>query len=512
MRARGTTLTALPVALRLTLALTTSLRLTVARAIAMAALRLRYSLAVTLALGLSLAAAAVATLTLALALTLALTIAARFTTRFAGLTRGTWLARCSVATGGSLARLLAATTARTTTTRIAATARRVAPIRNRLRRDARVRLETFQHGARQFALDQAFDVAQQAVLIHANQRNRLALRTRAARTADTVHIVFRHVRQVEVDHVRQLVDVDAACGDVGGDQHAQRVGFELRKRARAGGLALVAVNRQRRDAVARELLGQAAGTVLGAREDQHLVPVVVAHKLGEQFALALAVHRIDALLDRLSRGVAACDFDQRRLVEQTVSQLADVVRERCGEQQVLALRRQDVEDLADVVDEAHVEHAIGFVQHQQFDVRQIDGALAHVVQQAARRGHDDIDTALERVDLRVDANAAEHHHRLQRQVFAVGAHTLFHLRGEFTRGGQHQRAHGEAHAVGRLHLVRLRGREAMQQRQRETGGLAGAGLCTGEQVTTLENSGDGLALNRGRFGVAEFGHGAYQLV
>jgi hypothetical protein len=49
----------------------------------------------------------------------------------------------------------------------------------------------------------------------------------------------------------------------------------------------------------------------------------------------------------------------------------------------------------------------------------------------------------------------------------------------------------------------------MQQRQREAGGLAGAGLCTGKQVTALEDRGDGLALNRGGLCVAEFGHGEF---
>ncbi len=350
------------------------------------------------------------------------------------------------------------------------------------------------------------------MLVHAHQRDRLALRTRAAGAADAVHIVFRHVGQVEVDHMRQLVDVDAARRDVGGDQHAQRAGLELRQRPRARRLALVAVDGERRNAVARQLLGQAVGTVLGAREDQYLVPVVVAHELGEQFALAFAVDRVDALLDRLGGGVAARDFDQRGLIQQAVCQRADVVRERCREQQVLALGRQDVEDLADVVDEAHVQHAVGFVQHQQFDMRQVDGALADVVQQAARRGHDDIDAALERIDLRVDADTAEHHHRLQRQVLAVGAHALFHLSGEFARGRKHQGADRIAHAMRRVHLVGLRGGQAVQQRQREAGGLAGAGLCTGEQVTALEDGGDGLALNRGGFCVAEFGNGTYQLV
>jgi hypothetical protein len=36
------------------------------------------------------------------------------------------------------------------------------------------------------------------------------------------------------------------------------------------------------------------------------------------------------------------------------------------------------------MDEAHVEHAIAFVEHQHFDLGQIDGALADVIEQTAR--------------------------------------------------------------------------------------------------------------------------------
>jgi hypothetical protein len=45
----------------------------------------------------------------------------------------------------------------------------------------------------------------------------------------------------------------------------------------------------------------------------------------------------------------------------------DLVREGRGEQQVLALLRQQGEHALDVADEAHVEHAVGFVEHQDLD-------------------------------------------------------------------------------------------------------------------------------------------------
>ena len=45
------------------------------------------------------------------------------------------------------------------------------------------------------------------------------------------------------------------------------------------------------------------------------------------------------------------------------------------------------------MDKAHIEHAVGFIQHQRLHLRQADGALVHMIEQAARSGDDDIDAA-----------------------------------------------------------------------------------------------------------------------
>ena len=38
-----------------------------------------------------------------------------------------------------------------------------------------------------------------------------------------------------------------------------------------------------------------------------------------------------------------------------------------------------------IVDEAHVEHAVGLVEHNGLDIVELDGAALHVVAQASRR-------------------------------------------------------------------------------------------------------------------------------
>ncbi len=163
---------------------------------------------------------------------------------------------------------------------------------------------------------------------------------------------------------------------------------------------------------------------------------------------------------------------------------------------------QQTDDAADVVDEAHVQHAVGLVQHQDFDVAQVDRALLHVVQQPARRRDDDVDAAAQFLDLRIDVHAAENRGRAQRLVLAVGAHAFLHLRREFAGRHQDQAADRAARAL----LV-----ENLQQRQREAGGLAGTRLRRGKEILACQHDRNRLRLNGGGDRVALFGHSTEQL-
>ena len=118
--------------------------------------------------------------------------------------------------------------------------------------------------------------------------------------------------------------------------------------------------------------------------------------------------------------------------------------------------RQRAEDALDRGHEAHVEHAVGFVEDEDFDARQIDGAALHVIDEAARRGDDDVDAATQRVHLRTHADAAEDGGAEDAQVLAVRAHAFVHLCGEFARRREDQRARSCACDVGCVALANRR--------------------------------------------------------
>ena len=125
------------------------------------------------------------------------------------------------------------------------------------------------------------------------------------------------------------------------------------------------------------------------------------------------------------------------------------------------------------------------------------------VEQAPGRGHEDVDALFDAVDLRLHAHTAEDDGGGQLQVFAVRAHRFFNLGREFAGGGEHQGADAEAAEL--VGGAAAHG-ELVQHGQRERRGLAGAGLCAGEQVLPVEYSWNGLGLDWGGRVVALVAH------
>ncbi len=375
---------------------------------------------------------------------------------------------------------------------------------DRLGADARIGLEALDRFARDAAPEDALDVVEQLEFVDAHQRHGVAIDTGTPGPPDAMDVVLGDHRQLEVDDVRKRLDVEPAGGDFGGHQDREATGLEIGQGPNALRLALVAVDRRGGDPVLVELLREAVGPVLGPGEDERLVDPAAGHEVAQQFALALTVDHVDDVRDELGRRIARRDLDRGRVVEQAVRQAPDLVRERGREEQVLAACRKHGEDLADVADEAHVEHPVGLIEDEDLDPGEVDGPLAEVIEQAAGGGHDDLRAGSQRTHLRVEADAAVDRGRADGVLGAVGPDAFLDLERELTGRSKDQRADDPWTGW-------TRGVEPLDERQHEGGRLAGPGLGAGEDVTSLQHERDGLALDRRGFGVALAGDSAEQL-
>src|SRR6185312_2564872 len=161
---------------------------------------------------------------------------------------------------------------------------------------------------------EALDVLHEAFFVQANEAHGLAFAAGAAGTANAVHVVFTDVRDFIVHHVRQIVDVNPARGDVGGHQRTNVAALEAAQGLRTCGLAFVAMQGHRLDAVLGQKLGHVVGAKLGAREDQHLAPVLFLDDVRQQRLFLAAANGVDDLGDALYRGVARRDLDALRIL------------------------------------------------------------------------------------------------------------------------------------------------------------------------------------------------------
>src|SRR5579871_1011639 len=122
---------------------------------------------------------------------------------------------------------------------VATTAVALALLRMRLPRagrsivGARRRIAAAAILARQRLADQPLDVAQVCEFFGIHERDRDAVGTSARGAADPMHVRLRYVRHVEIDDMADAVDVDAARGDVGRDQRADRAVAERGEHALA---------------------------------------------------------------------------------------------------------------------------------------------------------------------------------------------------------------------------------------------------------------------------------------
>ena len=119
--------------------------------------------------------------------------------------------------------------------------------------------------------DELLDIAQERDLFAVTQRDCDPACSGARGTADAVDVGFGHVRQVEIDHVADAIDIDAARRDIGGDENSGRAFAKCGKHALALVLGFIAVDRVGGHAGLDQAAHDLVGAVLGSGEDQRTI-------------------------------------------------------------------------------------------------------------------------------------------------------------------------------------------------------------------------------------------------
>ena len=190
------------------------------------------------------------------------------------------------------------------------------------------------------------------------------------------------------------IHVDASACDIRGYQDRSCTALEVCKSFCSCPLALVSVDCCSIDAVLVKLLDQTIRTVLGSCEDNASSNLLLLDDISDESAFVCFSNKHDLLSNPLNGNLFWTDINHHGLVEEGRCKVGDGFGHGCTEQQILPSFWEQLEHLANVANESHIEHLVGFVKNEEFNASKVDESLPDEVQQTARCCHQDVQSFL----------------------------------------------------------------------------------------------------------------------
>ena len=318
-------------------------------------------------------------------------------------------------------------------------------------------LEAGDDAALDVLAEETFDGTDLDPVARGHEGDRVAGIVAARGAADAVHVVSRVFRDVEVHDMADAADVQASRGHVRGDEDADRTLPEPAQRLVPLVLVLAAVQARHRDIVRPQVVGEVRRRHPRPREDEHLSLRPLSEQMVEEGVFLRPVHGMEDLTNTLRRGLPPTCTSSGSVISSWASQ-RHAIGHRGREEERLPRVRRVPHDLLHVVDEPHVQHAVGLVEHEDFDAGQVRVPALHMVEQPAGRGDKHIAPEGEFRLLGPQRRAAVDDDGLDRGDRAVERHRGGDLLGEFA-GGRDDEASRSPGVV--------RGREPLHGREGE---------------------------------------------
>ena len=287
--------------------------------------------------------------------------------------------------------------------------------------------------ARNLKACELFNLLEKIALLNIAKRNRVTALTRARRATNAMHIGFGFHRKIEVHNMRDVIDIESARRNISCNEHRRATRTKRIKRARSCILRLVAVNCIRVNSCGLELARKSISAVLRLGKHNGAIHRKRSKEMHQQLRFLRFEHEVKFLIDALNSARDRRDRNGDRRIEQRISEASDLFRHGRGEEHGLTRGRKQFADLANRFDESHVEHAIGLVEDEEFDLAEIDQSLLQEIDKTTWSRDKNVGALLQRAHLWTLTNAAEDHDMLERQVTTVTRKTLANLRSEFAR-------------------------------------------------------------------------------
>ena len=306
-------------------------------------------------------------------------------------------------------------------------------------------------------------------------------------SADAVDIGMHIVGQVEVDHVGDVVHVEAAGSDVGCNDKVEVSGAEASQNPLASPLGQVSMECVDGDATLGQLVGGLRAAEAGACKYQRRTCHDAFQHAAQRIYLLVLRHHQAKLLDVVDRQAFALGLDFDRVMQVIFGYPGNGWGHGCREKHDLAVGRSRIEHFAHVIDEAHAQHFVRFVENNTFDVAELERLLGHVIKDPPRGAYHDGWCVFERLDLGwVGGAAVNGDHPNRGQVTGVAPQGFGHLQSKLAGGAKDNGAGATLRRDGLL-----------QQGESKSSRFARAGAGAADNISSLKQRRHGLGLDGG---------------
>ncbi len=269
---------------------------------------------------------------------------------------------------------------------------------------------------------------------------------------------------IVIDDVTHPGDVESARRNVSRNHHFVFAALESFKRFDP--FALGAIGMQDRDGVIAllQFVRHPIGVHFRSAKNQHAVELRSFKQRHEQIELLFGCHWINRVRDRFRRRTTHADFNQLWFAKNPFGKSLDFRWQSRREEKGLPIARNFFNDLTDLRQKSHVEHAIDLVENENVYIAKMERLLFEMIDQPPRCRDNDIDAAFQIVALLAVTDTAMHDGRPNVGEASVIAERGFDLCGQLARWFQNK--------TTKFPVMSEQG----QDRQSERGGLAGTGL------------------------------------
>ena len=226
-----------------------------------------------------------------------------------------------------------------------------------------------------------------------------------ARSAYAVHIVFRILRQIIIDHDLHIVNVDASCRHIRGDQDIGGSVPETPHGHVSLMLGHIPMESLHLKASLLHHLRKLVHLDLRIAEDKAELRLIIFQQTDACRILVLLLHSVIPLGHQRYGQLLRRYLHQSGILLEFVRNIQNRLGHSSGKQRCLVGIGNLSKNQLHILPESHVQHLVRLVQHHHVHIIKLHSAPAHMVHDPPRRAYDDLG-ALQAIDLPHDILSA----------------------------------------------------------------------------------------------------------